>query len=240
MAKIALISEVAARSSSPPATIRWLPSTGSWSRVNMRRTLPQRRPCMPRIRRGRFQDERRDVAARTVERVEQRRGRVAAVNRRAVADEQMLGQERPQPGRAGARRRRKCTPAGPRPDGVVRARCRSTPATTSPRGSGHHSARSFHGPRSRFRTRERRVAAARRGGRGTATPSRFAIASPSRGWATNSCSTPAGSPSAAARSSASGASTGSTSQTRPSWTSACEARSSGSSIDPGEAQRVFG
>ena len=35
MAKIALISEVAARSSSPPATIRWLPSTGSWSRVNM-------------------------------------------------------------------------------------------------------------------------------------------------------------------------------------------------------------
>ena len=48
MAKIALISEVAARSSSPPATIRWLPSTGSWSRVNMRGTLPQRRPCMLR------------------------------------------------------------------------------------------------------------------------------------------------------------------------------------------------
>ena len=65
--------------------------------------------------------------------------------------------------------------------------------------------------------------------RGAGRPGACAIASPSRGWAMNSCSTPAGSPSAVARSIASGASTGSTNQTRPSWTRACEARSSGSS-----------
>ncbi len=59
---------------------------------------------------------------------------------------------------------------------------------------------------------------------------RLATASPSRPWAMKSSRTPAGSPSAVARSIASGASTGSTNQTRPSWTSACEARSSGSSM----------
>ena len=62
-----------------------------------------------------FPHERREVTTRTVERVEQRRGRVAAVHRRAVTDEQVLGQERLEAVRAGRIRRRKCTPAGPGP-----------------------------------------------------------------------------------------------------------------------------
>ena len=114
MAKIALISEVAARSSSPPATIRWLPSTGSWSRVNMRARYLS---CGPHVadQPGRLDEQRRDVASRAVERVEQRRGGVAAVQRRAVADQQVLGQERLAAPSAAAARRNGCTPAGPLP-----------------------------------------------------------------------------------------------------------------------------
>ena len=49
---------------------------------------------MLRMMPGSLPHERREVAARAVERVEQRGGRLAAVDRRAVADQQVLGQER--------------------------------------------------------------------------------------------------------------------------------------------------
>ena len=60
-------------------------------------------------------------------------------------------------GVGGSGRRRKCTPAGPGPTRVVRWRCRSTRRRPGRVGSGHHSARSFHGPEIEVQDAERRV-----------------------------------------------------------------------------------
>ena len=111
--------------------------------------------------------------------------------------------------------------------------------TISPRGSGHHSARSFQNPMSMFRT-ENGLSGSTSGSLWNGTPSRCAIASPSRLWATNSCNTATGSPSAATRSIASGSSTGSIEPHPPVVRERVAGAEHRLPHDPGHAQRMFG
>ena len=97
-------------------------------------------------------------------------------------------------------------------------------ATTSARCSGHHSAASCQPGTSSTRTTSNGLPGTASGTFRCGTPSRAAIAAQSRLWRSRSWITPAGAPSAAARSIASGTSTGSTSHTPSPVASACPVR----------------
>src|SRR5918994_5100484 len=110
-------------------------------------------------------------------------------------------------------------------------------ATASTRGPGHHSAASCQPGTSSTRITSNGLPGTSRGTFRCGTPSRAAIAAQSRLWRSRSWTTPAGGPSAAARSIASASSTGSTSQTPSSPASAWPVRVRASS---GEQEKPEG
>ena len=172
--------------------------------------------------------ELRQVLARAGVGVRERDRRLRAVHAAAVADEQVLrlvaaqraGRERAAAADARRRARRR---AGRRPLVPIAS------ATTSARCSGHHSASSCQRGTLSTGDTSNGLPGTAAGSRRCGTPSRAATAAQSRLWRSSSWITPAGGPSACARSIASGTSTGSISQTPSPVSSACAVRVSVSS-----------